>query len=230
MRPARAHAEPIRRTAAAHSSRSHHSRHQVDREQLRPALTRDTESNVVGALLLLDSRFPRPQLGHAEPGNGVQDRPIVPPWLAVGTDRFVVAVFEVAAGQDSHRFGAGMVTEQQGGIVADDGGAGLPGAGGLGDQLIDHIGEAPTPAQRAALPSGRRPRDQCCMAQFAHGVPVTALFELRAQRVDQAADHLCGRPAGRAGHVDQVALQPRPCGSPQRGSTYRRRQECRRDA
>ena len=210
--------------------RGHHARHQVDREQLRAALTGDAEGDVVGALLLLDARFPGPQLGHAEPGNGVQDRPIVPPCPAVGIDRFVVAVFEVAAGQDGHRFDAGMVAEQQGGVVADDGRAGLPAAGGLGDQLIDHVGKTPPPAQRAPLPSRRRAHDQRLTAQLAYGLPITGLLQLRTQRGNQPADYLCCRAADGAAHVDQLALQPRPGGSPQRGSSHRRGQDRRCDA
>ena len=75
----------------------HHARHQVDGEQLGAALTGHAESDVVGALLLLDFRFPGSQLRHPEAGDGVQHRPIVLSWATLGVDGLVITGVHVAA-------------------------------------------------------------------------------------------------------------------------------------
>ena len=48
------------------------------------------------------------------------------------------------------------------------------------------------------------------------------MFQLRAQRIDQLGDHLGGRPGCRNADVDEVTLQPRPGGPPQRRSAQHR--------
>ena len=154
---------------------SHHARHQVDGEQLGAALTGNAEGDVVGALLLLDICFSGSQLRHPEAGDGVQHRPIVLSWVTLGVDGFVITGVQVGTGAVG-RFAAGLVTEQQGRVVAGGGHGGRSAAGCLGDQLIDHIGETAAAPQGPPLPSRGRARDQRFAGQFADGFPVTAVF------------------------------------------------------
>jgi len=92
----------------------HHARHQVHREQLRPALAADAEGDIVGALLLLDASFPGSQLGRPEAGNGVEDRPITLPGMTVDVDRFVVAAGDVATGDADRGVRCGVDSRRAG--------------------------------------------------------------------------------------------------------------------
>ena len=95
----------------------HHARYQVEREDLGTALTGNTKGDAVGALLLARCRLPATQLGHAQPGNGVEEPPVMLPWSTFGIDGFVIAVVEAATGEDDYRFATGLVAEQKGRVV-----------------------------------------------------------------------------------------------------------------
>ena len=136
------------------------------------------------------------------------------PWPAFGIDGFVIAVGEAASGEDDYRFAAGPVAEQKGLVVTHGGCGAVAGTCRLGDQLVDHVGETPATAQRPALPSRRRADGERLTAHLSHHVPITGLFQLRAERINQRANHLRRRAADRPRRVDQVTFQTRPSGPP----------------
>ena len=94
------------------------------------------------------------------------------------------------------------------------------------DHRLHDIDHATSLAVAGPLTSGRTAPRQRRTGQVAHGVPVIAGLELRAERHEQVVDDLGGRQWLRLGAKSQeVTVEPTAGSSPHRRSLHRRRSE-----
>ena len=205
-RRARGPAGSGRRCSVAQSA-ADDPRHEVDREQPGARLAGDAEGHAAGALLLVAVALALAQAGGAEPLKTPSD--------GVRRARPSPSGNDLVAGR--RRTGQSLARP------ARPAAASRRAAPGVGEQQVDDVGSRPRRLERPALPGGRAAAARAPARSGSLTCP-----SRRAPPAAGAGRRPAGRrrrrpaAAGRAGQVEEVALQPGAGGPPERGAQHRR--------